>query len=215
MQIPFSFFAGSMLFSCTAEFRSLEQGLDWSKILKICQHSQSASFLCNFQYALFLLSSAPSFLLPKSLRRVFASSIFNLTAVNFWWMRDHAGFPGCEFADFLAKVEAFLFAVAILFVFSSPLFPKSSIFSLRNAILYIFVLVFKFYLFLTKQWTFSLLQLWSRLGILSFCLWRDQSNRKKFCLRQWWAHKLSIFTSLWASQKTYFGSSFSIFNLWF
>ena len=66
---------------------------------------QSVLFLTDSQSALSILSSAPSYLLPESLWNVWslASSLSNNTALCFQWVPGHAGLPGNENADLLAK----------------------------------------------------------------------------------------------------------------
>ena len=68
-----------------------------------------------------ILSLAPSYLLPESLWNVWslASSLSNSTTLNFQWVPSHAGLPGNENADLLAKAGASLPTNAI----SCPLPP--------------------------------------------------------------------------------------------
>ena len=75
----------------------------------ICKF-QSVLFLTDSQSALSILSSAPSYLLPESLWNVWslASSLSNNTTLSFQWVPDHAGLPGNEKADLLAKTGASL-----------------------------------------------------------------------------------------------------------
>ena len=83
--------------------------------------SQSVLFLTDSQSALSILSSAPSYLLPESLWNVWslASSLSNNTTLSFQWVPGHAGLPGNEKADLLAKTGASLPTDAI----PSPLPP--------------------------------------------------------------------------------------------
>ena len=71
---------------------------------------QSVLFLTNSQSALSIVSSAPSYLLPESLCNVWslASSLSNNTILSFQWVPGHAGLPGNEKADLLAKAGASL-----------------------------------------------------------------------------------------------------------
>ena len=82
---------------------------------------QSVLFLTNSQSALSIVSSAPSYLLPESLCNVWslASSLSNNTILSFQWVPGHAGLPGNEKADLLAKAGASLPTDAI----SCPLPP--------------------------------------------------------------------------------------------
>ena len=76
---------------------------------------QSVLFLTDSQSALCILSSAPSYLLSESLWNVWslASSLSNNTTLSFQWVPGHAGLPGNEKADLLAKTGASLPADAI------------------------------------------------------------------------------------------------------
>ena len=82
---------------------------------------QSVLFLTDSQSALSILFSAPSYLLPESLWNVWslASSLSNNTTLSFQWVPGHAGLPGNEKADLLAKTGASLPTDAI----PSPLPP--------------------------------------------------------------------------------------------
>ena len=96
--------------SFTAETFALKQGLVWfTSHLMICK-LQSILFLTDSQSALSILSSAPSYLLPESLWNAWslASSLSNNTTLSFQWVPGHAGVPGNEKADLLAKTGASL-----------------------------------------------------------------------------------------------------------
>ena len=82
---------------------------------------QSVLFLTDSQSALSILSSAPTYLLPESQWNVWslASSLSNNTTLSFQWVPGHAGLPGNEKADLLAKTGASLPTNAI----PSPLLP--------------------------------------------------------------------------------------------
>ena len=71
---------------------------------------QSVLFLTDSQSALLILSSSPSYLLPESLWNFWslAASLSNNTTLNFQWVPGHAGLPGNENADLLAKAGASL-----------------------------------------------------------------------------------------------------------
>ena len=100
-----SFSAGPIASSFTSETFALKQGLDWcTSHLMTCKF-QSVLFLTDSQSALSILSSAPSYLLPESLWNVWsiASSLSNNTTLGFKWVPGHAGLPGNENADLLAK----------------------------------------------------------------------------------------------------------------
>ena len=75
----------------------------------ICKF-QSVLFLTDSQSALSLLSSVPSYLLPESLWNVWSLATFlsNNTTLSFKWVPGHAGLPGNEKADLLAKTGASL-----------------------------------------------------------------------------------------------------------
>ena len=116
-----SFSSGPIASSFTAETFALKQGLVWcTSHLMICKF-QSVLFLTDSQSALSILSSAPSYLLPESLWDVWslASSLSNNTTLSFQWVPGHAGLPGNEKADLLAKTGASLPTDAI----SCPLPP--------------------------------------------------------------------------------------------
>ena len=89
---------------------------------------QSVLFLTDSQSALSILSSAPSYLLPESLWNVWflTSSLSNNTTLSFQWVPGHAGLPGNENADLLAKAGASLPTDAIPFPLPQSL-PKSVI----------------------------------------------------------------------------------------
>ena len=92
--------------SFTAETFALKQGLDWcTSHLNTCKF-QSVLFQTGSQSALSILSSAPSYLLPESFWNVWslASSLSNNTTLNFQCVPGHAGLPGNENADLLAKL---------------------------------------------------------------------------------------------------------------
>ena len=71
---------------------------------------QSVFFLTDSQSALSILSSTPSYLLPESLWNVWslASFLSNNITLSFQWVPGHAGLPGNEKADLLAKTGASL-----------------------------------------------------------------------------------------------------------
>ena len=105
-----SFSTGPIASSFTAETFALKQGLNWcTNHLMTCKF-QSVLFLTDSQSALSILSSAPSYLLPESLWNVWslASSLCNNTTLNFQWVPGHAGLPGNEKAELLAKAGASL-----------------------------------------------------------------------------------------------------------
>ena len=128
-----SFSSASIASSFTAETFALKQGLAWcTSHLMTCKF-QSVLFLTDSQSALSILSSAPSYLLPESLWNVWslASSLSNNTTLSFQWVTGHAGLPGIEKADLLAKTGASLPTDAI----PSPLPPviaKVRYFQYRN-----------------------------------------------------------------------------------
>ena len=116
-----SFSSGPIASSFTAETFALKQGLAWcTSHLMTCKF-QSVLFLTDSQSALSILSSAPTYLLPESLWNVWslASSLSNNTTLSFQWVPKHAGLPGNEKADLLAKTGASLPTDAI----PSPLLP--------------------------------------------------------------------------------------------
>ena len=116
-----SFSSGPIASSFTAETFALKQGLAWcTSHLMTCKF-QSVLFLIDSQSALSILSSAPSYLLPESLCNVWslASSLSNNTTSSFQWVPGHAGLPGNEKADLLAKTGASLPTDAI----PCPLLP--------------------------------------------------------------------------------------------
>ena len=116
-----SFSSGPIASSFTAETFALKQGLAWcTSHLMTCKF-QSVLFLTDSQSALSILSSAPTYLLPESLWNVWslASSLSNNTTLCFQWVPGHAGLPGNEKADLLAKTGASLPTDAI----PSPLLP--------------------------------------------------------------------------------------------
>ena len=123
-----SFSTGPIASSFTAETFALKQGLDWcTNHLMTCK-LQSVLFLTDSQSALPILSSVPSYLLPESLWNVWslASSLSNTTTLNFQWVPGHAGLPGNENADLLAKAGASLPIDAIPCPLPQSL-PKSAI----------------------------------------------------------------------------------------
>ena len=87
-----SFSTGPIASSFTVEAFALKQGLDWCASHLLTCEFQSVLFLTDFQSALSILSSAPSYLLPESLWNV--------------WVPGHAGLPGNENADIIAKAGA-------------------------------------------------------------------------------------------------------------
>ena len=105
-----SFFSGPIASSFTAETFALKQGLDWCTNHLLTCKFQSVLFLTDSQSALSILSSAPSYLLPESIWNVWslASSLSNNITLNFQWVPGHAGLPGNEKADLLAKAGASL-----------------------------------------------------------------------------------------------------------
>ena len=110
-----SFSSGPIACSFTAETFALKQSLVWcTSHLMICKF-QSVLFLTDSQSALSILSSAPSYLLPESLWNVWslASSLSSNTTLSFQWVPRHAGLPGNEKADLLAKTGASLLTDAI------------------------------------------------------------------------------------------------------
>jgi len=65
--------------------------------------------MCHFQSALALLSTAPAFLQPKSWDTWnLSDSLSSRVALSFQWIPGHAGLPGNEVADSLAKTGATL-----------------------------------------------------------------------------------------------------------
>ena len=116
-----SFSTGPIASSFTAETFALKQGLAWCTSRLMTCKFQSVLFLTYSQSALSILSSAPSYLLPESLWNVWslASSLSNNTTLSFQWVPGHAGLPGNEKADLLAKTGASLPTDAI----PSPLPP--------------------------------------------------------------------------------------------
>ena len=116
-----SFSTGPIASSFTAETFAFKQGLDWcTSCLMTCEF-HSVLFLTAAQSALFILSSAPSYLLPESLWNVWslASTLSNNTTLSYQWVPGHAGLPGNEKANLLAKAGASLPTDAI----PSPLLP--------------------------------------------------------------------------------------------
>ena len=105
-----SFSTGPIASSFTAETFALKQGLDWCTSHLMTCKLQSILFLTDSQSALSILLSAPSYLLPKSLWNVWslASSLSNNTTLSFQWDPGHAGLPGNEKANLLAKAGASL-----------------------------------------------------------------------------------------------------------
>jgi len=82
----------------SAESLTLVQGLEW------CLKTY------HFQSALALLSTAPVFLQPKSFWDIWdlSDSLSSHVALSFHWVPSHAGLPGKELADSLAKTRATL-----------------------------------------------------------------------------------------------------------
>ena len=105
-----SFSTGPIASSFTAETFALKQGLDLCTSHFMTCKFQSVLFLTDSQSALSILSSAPSYLLPDSLWNVWslASYLSNNTTLCFQWVSDHAGLPGNENVDLLAKAGAYL-----------------------------------------------------------------------------------------------------------
>ena len=105
-----SFSSGPIASSFTAETFALKQDLVWcTSHLMMCKF-QSVLFQTDSQSAPSILSSAPSYLLPESLWNVWSltSSLSNNTTLSFQWVPGHAGPPGNENADLLAKTGASL-----------------------------------------------------------------------------------------------------------
>ena len=105
-----SFSTGPIASSFTAETFAHKQDLDWcTSHLMTCKF-QSVLFLTDCQSALSYLSSTPSYLLPESLWNVWslASSLSNNSTLSLQWVPSHAGLPGNEKADLLAKAGASL-----------------------------------------------------------------------------------------------------------
>ena len=105
-----SFSTGPIASSFTAETFALKQGFDWcTSDFTICKF-QSVLFLTDSHSALSFPLSAPSCFLPKSLLNVWSlvSSLSNKTTLSFQWVPGHAGLPGNENADLLAKAGASL-----------------------------------------------------------------------------------------------------------
>ena len=105
-----SFSTGPIASSFTSETFALKQGRDWcTNHLMTCKF-QSVVFLTDSQSALSILSSALSYLLPESLWNVWslASSLSNNTTLKSQWVPSHAGLPGNENANLLAKASASL-----------------------------------------------------------------------------------------------------------
>ena len=105
-----SFSTGPIASSFTAETFALKQGLDWCANHLMTRKFQSVLFLTDSQSALSILSSAPSYVLLESLWNVWslASSLSNNSTLSFQWVPGHAGLPGNENADLLAKAGASL-----------------------------------------------------------------------------------------------------------
>jgi len=77
--------------------------------MKTC-HFQLVLFLTDSQSALALLSTAPAFIQPKSFWDIWdlSESLSSRVALSFQWISGHAGLPGNELADSLAKTGATL-----------------------------------------------------------------------------------------------------------
>ena len=105
-----SFTTGPIASSFTTETFAVKQGLDWCTSHFMTCKFQSVLFQTDSLSALSILSSAPSYLLPESLWNVWslASSLSNNTTLCFQWVPGHAGLPGNENADLLAKAGASL-----------------------------------------------------------------------------------------------------------
>ena len=119
--------------SFTAETFALQQGLDWcTSHLMTCKF-QSVLFLTDSQSAFSILSSAPSYPLPESLWNVWslASSLSNNTTLCFQLVPGHAGLPGNENADLLAKAGVSLPTDAIPCLLH-PVVAKVRYFQYRN-----------------------------------------------------------------------------------
>ena len=104
-----SFSTGSVASGFTAEAFALRRGLVWCAAhLMICRF-RSVLFLADSRSALSVLSSAPC-LLPGSLWDVWslASSLSSSVTLGFRWVPGHAGLPGNEITDLLAKAGASL-----------------------------------------------------------------------------------------------------------
>ena len=116
-----SFSSGPIASSFTAEAFALGQGLAWCASHLMTCGFQSVLFLAGSRSALSILSSAPACLLPGSLWGVWslASSLSNSATLSFQWVPGHAGLPGNEKADLLAKTGASLPTGAI----PGPLLP--------------------------------------------------------------------------------------------
>ena len=108
---------GPIASSFTAETFALKQGLNWCTSHLMTRKFQSVLFLTDFQSALSILSSAPSEF-PWNVWSL-ASSLSNNTTLCFQWVTGHAGLPGNENADLLAKPCASLPTDAI----PCPLLP--------------------------------------------------------------------------------------------
>ena len=103
-----SFSSGPIASSFTAVTFALKQGLVWcTSHLMICKFL-SVFFLTDSQSALYIHSSAPSYLLPEPLWNVWslASCLSNNTTLGFQWVPGHAGLLGNEKADLLPKTDA-------------------------------------------------------------------------------------------------------------
>ena len=104
------FSTGPIASSFTAKTFALKQGLEWCTSHFMTCKFQSVLFITDSQSALSILSSAPSYLLPESFWNVWslASSLSYKTTLCFQWVPSHAGLPGNENADLLAKAGASL-----------------------------------------------------------------------------------------------------------
>ena len=124
-----SFSTGPIASCFTTETFALKQGLDWCTSHLLTCKFLSVLLLTDSQSALSILSSAPSYLLPESLWNVWSldSSLSNNITLSFQWVPGHAGLPGNEKADLLAKAGASLPTDAIPCPLPPQSLPKSVI----------------------------------------------------------------------------------------